>query len=65
MVAATDLRAKHRWTMNTKKKSLPWDRADRSDASPAAALFSSAQLFEQLTAVALLIGHGMALAKWG
>jgi hypothetical protein len=51
--------------MNTKEKSLPWNRANRSGASPAAALFSSAQLFEQLTAVALLIGHGMALAKWG
>jgi len=47
------------------KEKPPWDQADWSGAFPAAALFSSAQLFEQLTAVALLIGHGMALAKWG
>jgi hypothetical protein len=65
MVAASNLRAKHRWMMNTKKKSFLWGRANRSGAFPAAALFSSAQLFERLTAVTLLIGHGMALAKWG
>ena len=64
MVAASDLRAKHRWTMNTKEKSLPWNRANRSGASPAAALLSSALLFEQFTAVALLIGPAMALANW-